>query len=341
MRPAISVVVPTYNAENTVDRCLRALAEQTVPPDRYEIIVVDDGSADGTCATIRKHEGVRLFEQAHAGPAAARNLGAEQAQGKIVLFTDADCEPAQDWIEYMVAPLLDEQRGRDDQVVGAKGTYLTRQRELMARFVQIEYEDKYDRMAGDRFIDFVDTYAAGYRRDVFVANGGFDPRFPVASVEDQEFSFRLAGRGYRMVFVPEAHVYHWGHARTLGAYWSKKYRIGYWKVLVQKRHPGKLWRDSHTPQILKIQILLVAFGGLALCGGIFWPPLWWLGGSLGTLFLFTTFPFVFKAWRKDELVSVLSPGLLLVRALALGMGFAVGLFTNRVSVSPAGERGND
>jgi glycosyltransferase involved in cell wall biosynthesis len=330
----ISVIVPAYNAGDTIDRCLEALAHQTIPRECYEIIVVDDGSSDETCARVKAHAGVRLLAQPHAGPAVARNLGVEHARGEIVLFTDSDCEPTQDWIERMVTPF------RDEQVVGVKGTYLTRQREMVARFVQIEYEDKYDRMAREKYIDFVDTYSAGYRRAVFVTNGGFDPAFPAPSVEDQEFSFRLARQGYKMVFVPQAVVYHWGHARNLWSYCRRKFRIGYWKVVVHRRHPDRLLRDSHTPQVLKAQILLVGLGGFCFFGGFLWPPLNWVLGVLGLLFLLTTLPFVFKAWSKGPLAALISPGLLFVRGLALGMGFAAGLFAHLGSGGRIGELGN-
>jgi glycosyltransferase involved in cell wall biosynthesis len=330
----LSVVIPTYQAADTIDRCLRALEHQTVPRGTYELIVVDDGSLDETTARVQAHEGVCLLPQVHAGPAAARNLGVEHARGDIALFTDADCEPARDWIEQMVIPF------RDDSVVGVKGAYLTRQQEVVARFVQMEYEDKFDRMAREESIDFVDTYAAGYRRDVFVANGGFDPTFPVASVEDQELSFRLADQGYKMVFAPEARVYHWGHPRSLWIYCRRKFKIGYWKVKVARRHPGKLLRDSHTPQILRVQILLAGLAGLCLLGGFLWPALWWGLGISAILFLLTTLPFTSKAWGKDPLVAVVSPGLLLVRALALGTGFAAGLATSVGTNARAGEREN-
>jgi cellulose synthase/poly-beta-1,6-N-acetylglucosamine synthase-like glycosyltransferase len=301
--------------------------------------VVDDGSSDDTCAHVRARNDAYLLEQNHAGPAAARNLGARHARGAIVLFTDADCAPAEDWIERMDAGFRDghlaTQWGKGDldrEIVGVKGTYLSNQRELVARFIQLEYENKYERMARrmarDRAIDFVDTYSAGYRRDIFLANGGFETIFPVASVEDQELSFRLARRGHRMIFVPEAHVYHWGHARTVGAYWRKKFRIGYWKVLVHKRHPDKLWRDSHTPQVLKVQILLAALGLLCLLGSLFWRPLAWGAGIAALFFLLTTLPFVHKAWARDPWVALVSPVLLLVRALALGTGFLVGLLVH-------------
>jgi anaerobic magnesium-protoporphyrin IX monomethyl ester cyclase len=330
----ISVIVPAYQAEGTIDRCLEALAHQTIPRESYEVIVVNDGSSDGTSARVKTHAGVYLLTQVHAGPAAARNLGVAHARGEIVLFTDADCEPTPDWIERLVTPFC------DGEVVGVKGTYLTRQREIVARFVQLEYEDKYDRMAREQYIDFVDTYSAGYRRDVFEANGGFDPAFPVASVEDQEFSFRLAHQGYNMVFVPQAIVYHWGHARTVWAYWRRKFKIGYWKTLVHRQHPDKLLRDSHTPQILKAQILLVGLGVLCLVAEFLWPPLRWGVATSGLLFFLTTLPFVFKAWGKEPLVALISPGLLFVRALALGTGFAAGLLTHLGFKGRVGTRGN-
>jgi GT2 family glycosyltransferase len=231
----------------------------------------------------------------------------------------------------MVTPWFGVAAQRTSHAVGAKGTYLTRQPELVARFVQIEYEDRYDRMALDTYIDFVDTYAAAFRRDVFVDSGGFDSSFPVASVEDQELSFRLASSGYRMVFVPRAHVYHWGHARNLWAYARKKFKIGYWKIQVLRHHPHKLWYDSHTPQLLKVQILLVGLAVLCLLGSLFWRPLAWGFGILGFAFVLTTLPFVLKAWSKDHLVAVFSPSLLFLRAFALGIGFAIGLAFHRIS----------
>jgi len=317
--PRISVIIPAYNAAHTIDQCLTALEHQTIPREHYEIIVVDDGSTDETRDRVCARPGVRLLTQAHAGPAAARNLGVAHARGPIVLFTDADCVPAENWIAHLTAPF------HAPAIAGAKGAYLTDQRALVARFVQLEYEDKYDRMARERQIDFIDTYAAAYRRDIFLANGGFDTAFPTASVEDQEFSFRLARQGQRLVFVPEARVRHLGHADTLGAYWRKKFKIGYWKVLVHRLHPDKLVRDSHTPQILKAQIILVGLAGLFLVGGLLWLPSFLVGGAMVLLFLLSTLPFAIKAWTKDPAVALLSPGLLFVRALALGIGFACGL----------------
>jgi hypothetical protein len=123
-------------------------------------------------------------------------------------------------------------------------------------------------------------------------------------------------------------VYHLHHPRDIKEYWQKKFNIGYWKVVVHQRHPNKLLRDSHTPQILKLQILLIGISGLLLLLGFVWSPLWWLEGITGLIFLFSTIPFVVKAWHKDPPVASISPILLFVRALALGIGFASGLIFN-------------
>ena len=166
----------------------------------------------------------------------------------------------------------------DPDVAGAKGTYLSKQRSIVARFTQLEYEDRYDRMAGSDRIDFIDTYSAAYRRDIFLANGGFDSRFLIN--EDQEFAFRLAEKGYKLVFAPAAQVYH-QHNRTLTQYIRRKFKIGMWKVRVTRQHPTQVVRDSHTPGALKAQLLLAA-AGLALIvvaslAGIMLRSPWWPG----------------------------------------------------------------
>jgi len=312
----VSVVVPAYNAGRTIAACLKGLLTQSVAPEGYEVTVVDDGSSDETREIVGKY-GVRLIEQPRKGPAAARNRGVAEARGEIVLFTDADCVPAENWIAEMVRPF------DDPEVVGVKGVYLTQQSGIVPRFVQCEYEERYDRMARRRRIDFVDTYAAGYRREVFLQERGFDVRYPNASVEDQEFSFRLSERGYKMVFNPAAVVYH-QHPETLAAYLKRKFNIGYWKVMVLQRHPQKAVRDSHTPQTLKLQMglaaALIPLVALAFLGGI----LPWLCLSALALFLISVMPFTIKIFPKDPVVALLSPLLLFLRAVALGSGMSKG-----------------
>lgn len=324
-----AVVVPVYNGQGTIVRCLDALAAQTVPAHSYEVLVVDDGSRDGTAACVgewaRLHPEIclRLLQQANSGPAAARNHGARAAHAPLLLFTDADCAPTRDWVRQLSAPFDDE------SVVGAKGTYVSEQREAAARFVQAEYEDRYDRMYGLERIDFIDTYSAAYRRDIFLENGGFDPIFTTASVEDQELSFRLAQKGYRLVFAPDARVTHI-HDTDLAEYARRKYYIGYWKALLTRWHPERMVQDSHTPQVLKLQIvMLAAMMGLLAVGllGVVWSPLLLAWPALLLLllaFVATGAPFLAKLGKRSWALALYGAPMLLVRAGALGAGYLVG-----------------
>lgn len=321
----ISVIVPAYNAEETLPACLDALEAQTVPRHQYEIIVVDDGSTDDT-AEVARSAVDRLICQENAGPAAARNRGARAAQGDLLLFTDADCAPAPDWIERLTEPFSDPVEGAGSgrsPVVGAKGVYRSNQRSLVARFVQLEYQRKYARMQRRKRIDFIDTYSAAYRRSVFLANDGFESLFTTSSVEDQEFSFRLARKGYRLVFVPDAVVYHL-HDVTPLDYVRRKFNIGYWKALLLQWHPERAVSDSHTPQALKLQLGLTALLCLSLAALPFWHPArWWALTNL-LLFLGTALPLLGLILIEDPPVILAAPALLLLRALALGFGLAVG-----------------
>lgn len=341
----ITVIIPVYNGSSTIERCLDSLAYQTMPRDTYEIVVVDDGSTDNTSTIVNQwisdHPNltVSLVYQENAGPAAARNYGVQVAQANVLLFTDADCAPLADWIEAMGRPFglerIDNRsvqlvaRETENPIVGVKGAYVTEQSELVPNFVQAEYEDRYDRMRHLPQIDFIDTYSAGYVKEILVQNEGFDPVFTTASVEDQELSFRLAQKGYKMVFEPAAKVSHI-HDRNISEYWARKYAIGYWKALLTRWHPERLVQDSHTPQILKIQMVLWAFmlGMVPIAvAGLPLSPLRWIWPViLATLviFLLTTIPFCRKLANRSLRLTLFGIIMISVRSLALGAGYLHG-----------------
>jgi glycosyltransferase involved in cell wall biosynthesis len=315
----ISVIIPAYNAEATLGSCLRAIKDQQglVYGEDYEVIVVDDGSTDST-GEVAAREGVMVIQQDKAGPAAARNNGAKSARGEILVFTDSDCVPAHDWLEILVKPL------EDDQVTGVKGTYLTSQKEVIARFVQLEYESKYHRMQKLPRLDSIDTNSAAYRRDVFIQNGGFDTSFPGPSVEDQELSFRLSQKGYLLTIATSAKIYHC-HDRNLGEYFKRKFLIGYWKVHSLRWHPDKIFNDTQTPTSQRLQIAFFWLAGLAGFGGFFSRGFLWV--SLFCMLFFYASSWQLLRWiaRRDPIVLLVAPWMLLIRALALGSGLIGGL----------------
>jgi GT2 family glycosyltransferase len=268
---------------------------------------------------VKRYSGVRLISQANAGPAAARNRGAIESKGAIILFTDDDCVPMTDWLDAMLAPF------EDPEVVGAKGVYRTHQKRLVARFVQIEYEDKYRLMADPSSIDFIDTYSAAFRRDRFLEMTGYDTSFPVACAEDVELSYRMSARGWKMKFAPAAIVYH-THPDRLIQYLKKKYKFAFWRVLAVRKNPSKGLKDSHTPQMMKLQLLFAPALLLALAFDLaVRPP---VPASLLVLvaFLLSTLPFAMRALGKDPIVGLLAPALLAARSCAQLLGVAAGMF---------------
>ncbi|HVC33964.1 MAG TPA: glycosyltransferase [Chloroflexota bacterium] len=309
-----SVVIPARNAAQTIAECVLSALSQSAPRESYEVVVVDDGSTDATAAIARSH-GVRVIPQPPLGMAAARNTGARVARGEVVLFLDADCVPALDWVAQMVAPF------RDASVAGVKGTYLTHQTGLLPRLIQVEYEDKYRRLAEDSAIDFVDGYSTGYRRSVLLGVGGFDPSLGAA--EEVDLSYRLATSGQRLVFAPKARVHH-NHGGTVRRYVARKLRFGLWRSLVYARHPGKAQGDRTTTRELRLQIPLAGLTVASVVLGSRWRKAWPLAGLFGAAFASTTVPFAWRARRAGTDAALASPALLFVRALALGTGLAIG-----------------
>jgi len=310
----ISVIIPTFNAAKTIGPCLVNLTSHNANDGPVEVIIVDVGSSDNTLE-IAKAAGARIIPYDGKNPAKARNQALARAHGNIICFTNGDCIPGEDWLNIITAPLS------DTAIIGCKGSYVTAQHNFVARFVQLEYEEKYDRLQGEESVDFIDGYSAAYRRDILEINDGFDERF--SSLEDQELSYRLASRGYKMVFVREASVRH-NHFTGIGNYLRSKFQTAYWKSQIARKFPDRAYRDSYTPQLLKIQMLLVSGFLITLAlilatSSAFIPIL-----PVALIFLLSTLPFVLRAWKRDRMVAVMAPLFLAGRATALGFGYLLG-----------------
>ena len=315
---AVSIIIPTFNGGRRLGACLDALLPQATRRNA-EILIVNDGSTDNTLDVVQRYAEVRTINQANAGPAAARNRGASEAQGAILVFTDDDCVATPNWLESMLQPF------EDPQVVAAKGAYRTHQKSLTARFVQIEYEDRYRLMASFDYIDFVDTYSAAFRRDHFLEMAGYDTSFPVACAEDIELSYRMSARGWKMKFVPGAIVYH-THPDTLSRYLKKKYKFAFWRMLAVRKNPRKGLQDSHTPQVMKLQLLFAPALLLGLTIDLAVRPSVSASAIVLAAFLASTLPFTLRGISRDRVPGVLSPIFLAARSCAQVLGVTAGLF---------------
>jgi len=311
----ISVIVPAFNAKSTIGECVKAVLKQKTQ-EEFELIIVDDGSTDKTFEMAKKFRKAKIYVKKHSGPAAARNSGARKAKGEIILFTDSDCIPAENWIEEMAKPF------KEKKVVAAQGAYKTKQKSLVARFVQQEIEDRYNKMKKSEEIDWVGTYSAAYRKKTFFEVKGFDEGFPIASGEDIDLSFKLSKKG-RIEFNPKAIVYH-KHPSSLLNYFKTKFFRGYWRVPLYQKHPKKIVRDSFTPQILKFQIIIFYLIVISLIASIFYAGFVAAALILLILLFASTLPFTAKAIRKDFYAGLFSPAIIFFRTAAFASGLLAG-----------------
>lgn len=313
-----SVIIPAFNAGKTLPDTLFALKQQTVSPDEYEVVVVDDGSTDETAALARCF-GTNCISQPNRGPASARNHGVRAARGGIILFTDADCVPDSDWIRQMTLPF------RNERTVGVKGAYRTRQTKLAARFAQAEFEDRYDLLKKVAAIDMVDTYSAAFRREIFIKIGLFDESFPVANNEDTELSYRLCAAGYLLEFNPEALVYH-RHPDSFAKYLRLKFKRGYWRMVVYRNYPGKAFKDTYTPVVIKLQTLTAALSLPVTLSSLVFPKLLTVTAWLYLGIMASSAAFSIKTFKKDPVVGLISPVVVLGRAIAFALGSLFSVF---------------
>ncbi|MCC6975786.1 MAG: glycosyltransferase [Anaerolineae bacterium] len=221
--PYVSVVIPIYNRADFVALCLPPLLKQTYPLDRYEIILVDDGSTDDTVMRARDLTRdwageFRLIQKPNGGPASARNAGYQAAQGELIAFLDSDCVAPPNWIEALVKPFTESQTaGVGAPVVAGDAT------SWVARYLDVM--DFYrHRVRGGR-VDYLVTGNVAFRRDALDQIGGFTTE-PNVWVEDVEISYRLKKSGYALDVTSDGAVKHYGTPSSLHILARNLYRYG-------------------------------------------------------------------------------------------------------------------
>ena len=221
----LSVIVPVHNGGTALGDCLAALT--TAPPPAVEFIVVDDASTDDSAA-VAARRGVRVVGlTANVGPAGARNRGAREASGDILLFVDADVVVARGALERVMAVL-----GARPDVAALFGSY---DANPAAPGVVSRYKNLLHHFVHQHGAQDASTFWAGcgaIRRAVFEDVGGFDEeRFRAPSIEDIELGYRLRRRGHLILLDRELQGTHlkrwtlrslvWTDVRSRAAPWAR------------------------------------------------------------------------------------------------------------------------
>ena len=203
----LSVVIPTYNRLPILQKCLKALENQVLTPplDRYEVVLVDDGSSDDTVPWLQAHAGdfphVRLVCQEHGGPAQGRNRGVEEAQGEVIVFIDSDLVVTPTFLTCHALALEAAYRRRGDRLCFTYGAVIN-----TANF---DHPTREPHKLTDLSWAYFATGNVAIDRRVLERAGLFDTGFHLYGWEDLELGERLRQLGVELVRAPEAVGYHW------------------------------------------------------------------------------------------------------------------------------------
>ncbi|MFM7437020.1 MAG: glycosyltransferase family 2 protein [Snowella sp.] len=234
-----SIVIPTYNRQPILEKCLRALENQRLTDrtvENYEIVVVDDGSTDGTLTWLNAHQAefphVVTYEQNHQGPSAARNLGVQQAQGDTIIFIDSDLVVTEQFLQSHATALQTEEKALNTDRLFTYGAVIN-----TCNFENPTAEPY-------KITDFSAAYFA--TGNVAIAKkwleqaGLFDTRFQLYGWEDLELGVRLKELGLKLVKCPAAVGYHWHPPFTLEQIpklIDQEIQRGRMGVLFYQKHP--------------------------------------------------------------------------------------------------------
>lgn len=229
----ISVIIPTYNRKLKLKSCLDSLFAQSYSRDAFEIIVIDDGSVDGTkdmlCMLAKINPNLRYFVQSQSGPAAARNLGIKHAQSEIVGFTDSDCVLDKDWVKGMV-----QSHSLEKHIAAIGGHTGVDENNIKAQVSQFLSDGAIEiQISGKSETIFFPTCNVSFKRDYLVS--GFNESFPLPAGEDLDFFWRLFKKGSRFNYRKEIKVFHNCHT-DLSSFLKQAYMYGRGNYLVQYMH---------------------------------------------------------------------------------------------------------
>ena len=262
----MTLVIPGRNCAATINPCLTAAVPLKQSGRVVEIVLVDDASTDETRRIATGYD-VTVLSGAGIGAAAARNVGWRHAQTPLMWFVDADCVIEAEAFERLVAHLS------DDQVGGVGGSYANlRPDSMLACLIHEEIVARHAAMPTE--VDFLGGFNVIYRRAALEAVGGFDERYPGATAEDADLSFRVRNAGYRLHFEPGARVGHFHETRLL-RYLNTQRRHGFWRVRLHLDHRRQGMGNAYSGVADHIQppLAMIALASLPLLAT---QRLWWV-----------------------------------------------------------------
>ncbi len=236
--PRVSVVVCAYNAERTMDACLESMRTLNYP--NYEVVVVNDGSTDGTLAISQEHQKryeadpqaprFLLVDQPNKGLSVARNVGAEAGTGEIIAYTDSDCVPDPDWLAFLIYPFV-----RSGFVAVGGPNFPPPEPSLVPAAVAVAPGGPMHVLLNDEVAEHIPGCNMAFTKEALLEIHGFEPIFSAAG-DDVDFCWRLQNRGHPIGFSAAATVWHY-RRNTVKAYLKQQMGYGKAEALLYFKHP--------------------------------------------------------------------------------------------------------
>ena len=316
---SVSIIIPVYNAEKTIERCLKSVFELNYPKDRLEIMVIDDGSVDRTLKIIKSlFDEVKIVRKKRGGAASAQNVGIKNSSGEIILNIDSDAYITKEFLSTAIKEF-------DDPQVGIVGGFLkpAPTKSFWAKMSGYESEERAFRKASSKYVHHMTTTCTAYRKRMFKEIGYFDEFFTQGGY-DTEFSKRAIKARWKIVLVDAICYHEW--RSSFKSYFKQQIQGGIAMTKVLRKHPDAIKGDEviRSGFFLSVFLLTVLVFLWPLFLLIFYPnylSLFWIPYFILVLFHIPQTTRILRRHRDPRMV--LFPFVIVLKYIAWLIGCVV------------------